>query len=157
MVILLLAGCAKRVDPDSAQQAFLVDTGAAHLDTLLARATEANLMVARLEAAGNQSRAPKPASDLPPGVTLPADLEQLISLDWTGPAEPLLEALASHIDYEYKVTGPPPAQPLIVTISRRDEPVWMLLRDVAISLTTSATIIVNPSRESVTLQYPVHR
>ncbi len=154
---LVLAGCSKRLEPDEIQSAILIESSESRLDNLLDRAAETNLMVARIEAAASPDRAPMPAQDLPPDVTLPDNLEQLISLDWTGPVEPLLKAIAEHIDYEYQVTGPAPAQPLIVTISRRDEPVWLLMRDVAISLTSSATVIVNPSRELVTLQYPVHR
>ena len=153
--LLVLSACAH---PDQGGQPVLVAGGTpARLDDLLSRTTDANLLVARIEAAGASGRIPEPAPDLPPNVQLPEVLLQPVSVDWTGPAEPLLEALADHVGYTWQVTGPAPAHPLVVTISRRDEPVWLLMRDVAISLTSSATVIVNPSREVVSLQYPVHQ
>ena len=154
---LALTGCARHQQDGEMPPVAVMTGSAAQLDTLLDRAADANLMIARIEAASSAARAPAPAVDLPPDVRLPDNLEQLISVDWTGPVEPLLQSIAEHIGYDYKVAGPAPAQPIIVTISRRDEPVWTLMRDVAISLTSAATIIVNPSRELITLQYPVHR
>lgn len=133
------------------------ESNSSRLDSLLARATESNLEVARLEAASLGSESPQPAADLPEDVRLPDELQRLASVDWTGPVEPLLQALADHVGYTYQVTGPAPAQPLIVTIARRDEPIWLLMRDVAISLTSAATVIVNPARKLVSLQYPVHQ
>ena len=157
LIALILPGCTRKEIGSKHQPIIVMDSNAAQLDTLLDRAAEANLMIARIETARSAGQAPVPAADLPPDVQLPANLEQLISVDWTGPVEPLLRAIAEHIGYTYKVTGPAPAQPVIVTISRRDEPVWTLMRDVAISLTSAATIIVNPTQELITLQYPVHR
>ena len=152
--LMVLSACAL---PDQVAQPVLVAAGPpARLDDLLSRTTDANLLVARIEAAGASGRIPEPAPDLPPNVQLPEVLLQPVSVDWTGPVEPLLEALADHVGYTWQVTGPAPAHPLVVTISRRDEPIWLLMRDVAISLTSSATVIVNPSREVVSLQYPVH-
>ena len=153
--IFLLAACARPTPVD--QPVLVAEDTPAKLDALLSRTTEANLLIARIEAAGAPGRIPEPAADLPPDIQLPEVLLQPVSVDWTGPVEPLLEAMADLIDYDWQVTGPAPAHPLIVSISRRDEPVWLLMRDVAISLTSSATIIVNPSRELVALQYPVHQ
>ena len=155
MTALVLGSCTRQPDSAAAPKwsaAGGYDVQAAGLiDEALALAAEGNLKVARIEAAASGIAAPVPV--LPAGVDLPDELEQRISVEWSGPVQPLLESMASHLGYAFRETGSPPAQPLLITIHQRDGPVWRTLRDIGAILASSGTVVVNPADRLIELRY----
>ena len=125
------------------------------LDKAIDKAAESNRLVAEIEAgaaAAGGFGGPEPV--VPEGVILPPELLQPITVEWTGPITPLLTALAEHIGYEFSVAGQPPAQPVVVTIHRRHEPVWRVFRDAGAVITTRGLVVVAPADRRIEMRWP---
>lgn len=80
-------------------------------------------------------------------------MQQLASVDWSGPAEPLVRRLAQAIDYHVRVIGKAPPHVIIVNISKRDVSVGELLRDVALQIHRDADIVVFPQSKLIEIHY----
>ncbi|MDE0256044.1 MAG: DotD/TraH family lipoprotein [Rhodospirillaceae bacterium] len=111
------------------------------LRAAMKRAAEASAAVAGLEiAAATDLPAPGPA---PRARDLPRELRTRISVDWTGPMEPLAKVVAEAVGYRFDSSGPRSATPLMISIHRIDEPAWRVLRDIGISAGASAALVVD--------------
>ncbi len=80
-------------------------------------------------------------------------MPQLASVDWTGPAEPLVRRLAQAVNYHVRVIGKAPPHVIIVSISKRDVPVGELLRDVALQIHRDADLVVFPQSKLIEIHY----
>ena len=122
------------------------------LDDAMRRASLASARVAGIEivAAGMDEA----GGSEPDSSRLPAELRQRISIDWTGPAGPLVRAIADQIGYGFVSTGPEPAAPVILTMHRRDEQAWSVLRDAGIALKSNAEIVINVPSRIVEMRWP---
>lgn len=80
-------------------------------------------------------------------------MQHLASVDWNGPAEPLVEkiALASH--YRLRVLGKNPAVPVIVSVSKKNAPLADILRDVTFQSVKRANIVVYPGSHVIEMRY----
>lgn len=153
--LVILTSCSTATGPEPVQ--VRASTVESRLDRIMAKAVDASLLVAHIEAARASEQAPLPVPDLPAGTTLPEELTQLVSVDWTGPMQPLIASISRHIGYDLVIVGSEPAHSVVITINRRDEPVWIILRDIGINITTSASLILNPETRTITLHYPAQR
>jgi len=80
-------------------------------------------------------------------------LSQLVSVDWTGPVEPLLDEVAAITHYRIKVLGNPPALPVLVTLSVRDATAQDVLRDVQLQVNSRADVLIFPASGLIELHY----
>ncbi|HYF98398.1 MAG TPA: type IVB secretion system lipoprotein DotD [Coxiellaceae bacterium] len=77
-------------------------------------------------------------------------MEQISSIDWNGPIEPLLQKIATASHYKLKVLGVAPAIPILISINAQNEPLADILRDVTFQAQNKAGIIVYPGRSAST-------
>ncbi len=145
----LLAACSQTGPGLGPVPATSIET---RLDDAMRRASIASARVAGMEISAAGLSGDEPSD--PEASALPAELRQRISVDWTGPAPPLIEAMARQIGYGYSSSGPPPAAPVILTMHRRDEQAWRVLRDAGIALKTNAKIVINVPSRIVELRWP---
>jgi defect in organelle trafficking protein DotD len=80
-------------------------------------------------------------------------MHQLASVDWSGPAEPLIRRLAQAVDYHVRVIGKAPPHVIIVNISKRNVTVGELLRDVALQIHRDADVVVFPQSKLIEIHY----
>lgn len=78
---------------------------------------------------------------------------KLASIDWTGPAQPLLKKIAQATNYQLNVIGKPPAIPVLVSLNMRNIPIATILRDVTYQVVTKANVVVYPRKRLIELRY----
>ncbi|HLD17001.1 MAG TPA: type IVB secretion system lipoprotein DotD [Coxiellaceae bacterium] len=77
-------------------------------------------------------------------------MDQLSSVDWTGPVEPLLKKVAAQSGYQLHVLGIEPPIPVIVSVTAKDQPLAYILRDVTFQVQDRAGIAVYPGKTKAT-------
>lgn len=75
------------------------------------------------------------------------------SVDWSGPAEPLLRQVAKTADYRVRVLGTPPAIPVIVTVYAKNQMLGDVLRDIGYQCGRRASVVVFPESRVIELRY----
>lgn len=149
-----LAGCTLRAPP--APSAVSAPTAPDPAETLVPetrlieaaeRAERALASLARTLPAADRSSA-MPALDL-----VPAALRRPVTLDWAGPLEGLVRALAERAGWRFLVAGRPPARPLIVTVEAEGEPLIAVLRDAGLRAGNAATLAVDAAARTVLLDW----
>ena len=122
------------------------------LDDAMRRASIASARVAGLEIAAAGLGGAEGAD--PDASSLPEELRQRISVDWTGPAAPLFRAVADQVGYGFVETGPEPAAAVMLTMHRRDEQAWRVLRDAGIALKSNGEVVINAPSRIIELRWP---
>lgn len=89
----------------------------------------------------------------PPPTPASYGMSQLISIDWSGPVEPLIRQIADAAKYRLRVLGRPPAIPVLVTVYDKNEMLADLLRDVGYQVNGRATVVVFPDSRVIELRY----
>lgn len=99
-------------------------------------------------------RATHPQAKLPsPPAAELIGMEQLASVQWTGPVGPLAEKIARATHYKLRVLGKSPAIPILISISAKDTPLADILRDVTFQCGSKANIVVYPASRTIELRY----
>ena len=151
-VALLLSAC---VTPS--EVAPVIEPPISEIDVIIAdaakRAVNANLAVSEVEVAIAAPTRAGPGQSLPPGVTLPPEIMQLVDLDWQGPVEPMLQALADRAGYTFRVVGRRPSVPLTVAMSRTQVPLHDLIREAGMMVDDTADVVLNPSLRMIELRH----
>lgn len=80
-------------------------------------------------------------------------MAQVASLQWTGPIEPLLRKIAGATNYKLQVIGNTPSTPIIVSISKKNQPLATILRDAIFQAQGQASISVYPANKMIELRY----
>jgi defect-in-organelle-trafficking protein DotD len=107
-------------------------------------------------AAIEQARTPTPLPPVTP--TAPHDeLNQPMSVAWTGPVSPLLQRLALRVGYKFEQIGTPPTAPVTVSINVIEQPVLEVLRDAGLQMGSRANLVVDANRHVVELQYAANQ
>ncbi len=106
-------------------------------------------------AAIEQSRTPGIA--VPPIANAPKELSRAVTIQWTGPAEPLLRQLAGRAGYGFMAFGNQPSVPPIVNIDAENRRTVEILRDVGLQLGTRADVKVDAAKKMVELHYAPNR
>jgi len=75
-------------------------------------------------------------------------MEQISSISWNGPIEPLLEKIAAAGHYRLKVLGVAPAVPILIAVNAQNEPLADILRDVTFQAQNKAGIVVYPGKSA---------
>jgi defect-in-organelle-trafficking protein DotD len=107
-----------------------------------------------LQELASMQKAVYPAAKLP---DLPdanrIGMGRFASIDWTGPVEPLVRNVAAVTNYKVRVLGKNPAIPIIVSITARNQPVAVILRNAAYQAGNRANIVVYPNSRVIELRY----
>lgn len=93
---------------------------------------------------GYEKRLPDPANFC---------MNQIASLDWTGPIGPLVVKLAEAGHFRWRVLGTPPAIPVIVSITVRNVTLGEILRNADFQAREKAKIYVYPQSRLIELRY----
>lgn len=80
-------------------------------------------------------------------------MNQLTSLDWSGPVEPLVKKLATVCNYRLNVLGTEPGIPVLVSITVKDMPVSDILRNINFQCASKANIEIYPASKVIELRY----
>lgn len=80
-------------------------------------------------------------------------LTKLVSIDWSGPIQPLLERIANMAHYKLRVIGRTPALPVLVTLTARNMPLGYIIRDADWQAGTKAGVFVYPAIKTIELRY----
>lgn len=92
----------------------------------------------------------KLSSPLDPNIT---GMNQLASIDWSGPIEPFVRKLAEASKYKLNVLGTPPGIPILISISVKDTLLADVLRNANFQCGNKANIVVYPASRIMELRY----
>jgi defect-in-organelle-trafficking protein DotD len=139
---LLLSGCAVTTKSPPHQTAGVrPDTAGPNLEL-----TEAAVSVSR---SLNELSAMTKASQ----VINTTDMAGAVSVDWSGPVEPLLRQIAKISGYRLRVLGVNPAIPVLVTVNAKDLPLGAIIRDIDLQSGRKAYVKVFPQSRIIELCY----
>jgi len=144
---LLIAGCAPvhgRVDQQLVAEP---DPLALRLASAVDKASSALETLASVEQARN------PGASIQAVPYAPQELRRTMTVNWTGPIEPIIQRLADRAGYEMQVNGDVPPAPVVVTLTARQKMVIDVLRDLGLQAGQRADIVVDPERRVVELNY----
>lgn len=141
---LALLGCATQAPPT-----VLPDPAEIKLAEAAASVSHSLNTLAEVEQAAN----PRAKVKAPPN---PASygMGHLVSIDWSGPIEPLIGRIAHSAGYRLSVLGQRPTVPVIVTLFEKNVPMGDILRDAGFQANNRADVIVFPGRRLVEIRYP---
>jgi defect-in-organelle-trafficking protein DotD len=99
-----------------------------------------------------QAAHPLPKLDPPPN---PASygMGGLVSIDWSGPVEPLVKQMAKATGYRLRVLGTSPGIPVLVSVYDKNMMIADVLRDIGYQCGRRATIVVYPESRVIELRY----
>jgi defect-in-organelle-trafficking protein DotD len=80
---------------------------------------------------------------------MPADLQRIVSFDWSGPVDQAVAKLAASIGYTFYVTAPASDPPLQVSVRMSSEPVYRVFEALGTEAGTRATVEVDPLHHQV--------
>ena len=80
-------------------------------------------------------------------------LRQPLSIDWSGPAEPLLAEIALRTHYRLKIMGNPPAIPMLVSINVRQVPAQDVLQNIRSQIYERGDLLLFPEQRVMELHY----
>ena len=143
-----LAGCTLRApEPPAVSAPTAPDRAEMRLIEAAERAEVALALLARALPEAD------PASAMPALDSVPAALRRPVTLDWAGPLEGLVRALAERAGWRFLVAGRPPARPLIVTVQAEGEPLIAVFHDAGLRAGGAATLTVDAAAETVLLDW----
>lgn len=121
-------------------------------ETKLAEA--ASSVDASLRQLAEIERATHPQARLPspPSAEL-IRMNQLASVQWTGPVAPLVDKIAQATHYKLRIIGKAPAIPILISISAKDTPMADILRDVTFQCGNKANIVLYAASRTIELRY----
>lgn len=123
-------------DPIGLRVASAVDRASAALQTL---------------ASVEQARNPNAAIAAAPYA--PQELRRTVSMNWNGPIEPVMRALADRAGYQFQMNGDVPPAPVVVNIQAKQKSVVEVLRDAGLQAGSRADVVVDTERHIVELNY----
>ncbi len=82
-------------------------------------------------------------------------LNQMISIKWYGPIEPLLAQIASATHYDFQVFGTPPSLPILVNIDTSTTPATAIniIRNADLQAGLKSAILIFPKEKVISLRY----
>lgn len=91
--------------------------------------------------------------DTEPMISTEAGLGKLITIDWSGPIEPMLAKISSMADYQLKIIGRQPAIPVVVTLVKEDVSMADSIKDADLQAAGHANVVVYPKDKVIELRY----
>ena len=80
-------------------------------------------------------------------------MSRQVFIDWSGPANTLLEDLSKMIGYRYQSIGATPVIPALVTLHHDKIAVVDILRDISLQVHQKADIAIFPDQRVIELRY----
>lgn len=143
---LLLGGCSQsrhigrqmvvEPDPVALKLSSAVDRASAALQTL---------------AAIEQHKTP--LATVSPVSGVPKELLRTMSVEWTGPIEPIVKTVADRTGYKFAVMGLKPPVPVVVQVSSVEKSAIDVLRDIGLQAGTRADVVVNADSRTIEVSY----
>lgn len=153
-LLLMAVGCSIAPAPSSADRIAVVSNDTEMQEAEVKLADAATTISDSLRQLAEIERATHPQAKLPsPPAAELIGMEQLASVQWTGPAGHLVAKIAQATRYKLRVLGKQPAIPLIVSISAKDIPLADILRDVTFQCGNKANVVVYPASRTIELRY----
>ncbi len=106
-----------------------------------------------LQTPASIEQARNPGTQIQAAPYAPQELRRTVSIDWTGPVEPLAQKLSDRAGYQFQVNGDAPPTPVVVSVHSTEKSVVEVLRDVGLQAGQRADIAVDPERRIVELNY----
>lgn len=144
IVMLLLAGCASSKPP--------VMTGTSDASVQLAEAA-GSISKSLTELKAIQKAISPPINNKYLSYPTSSDLNQIVSVDWSGPIEEIFRRAAQVSGYTPRVIGVRPAMPVLVTISAHNVPLNYVIRDANFQAGNKASLEVYPGIRVIELRY----
>jgi defect in organelle trafficking protein DotD len=144
-VLFVLAGCT--TIPPKPQIATQPDKVSAMLAQAADRASLSLQTLAAVEQARSPGIAVAPIDDAPP------ELRRAVTVNWTGPVEPIAKMLADRSSYLFSTLGDPPPVAAVVSLNVENKPVIEVLRDIGLQLGERADVRVDAPRKIVEIHY----
>ncbi len=154
LLLTLLTACAPNPPQSPPDPAYGLDPalGRDPAEAQLAEAaTSVSKSLTSLNAIQQAATPPKYNPDPPDPATY--GMANLVSLDWSGPIEPLVQQIAKATGYRVNTVGKPPAIPILVSISEKDTPIGIILRNAGYQCRNQADIVVYPKTKTIELRY----
>lgn len=83
----------------------------------------------------------------------PRELQRAVTLEWNGPAEPLVQELARKAGYNYNVVGDKPPLPVLVNLKTTNKPLINVLRDIGLQMGARADLKVDGQTRAMEIHY----
>jgi defect-in-organelle-trafficking protein DotD len=147
-VAFILAGCAGSTYTPSVNNSTPQDDATVKLAEAAAAISQSLTDLNAIEKASKP-----PINDKVLAYPTSSDMNQLASIDWSGPIEPLLQRISGMCDYKLRVIGTRPPIPVLVTLSARNTPIGYLIRDADFQAASKAKIEVYPGIHVIELRY----
>lgn len=148
-IAFFLAACSQStLPPDSANKAPVADPAQAKLSEAADSVSRSLLALAEIQ----QAATPPPKTFHTPN---PASygMANLVSVNWSGPIEPLVEQIAKATGYKVRVLGKAPAIPVMVSLTEKNKPLGEILTNAGYQAGKKANIVVFPHSHTIELRY----
>ena len=80
-------------------------------------------------------------------------MDQMVSIDWVGPVEPILKSLAKKSHYRVNTLGQSPVVPILVNVTRQDAYLADIVQDITFQIQNHAELTLNPAEKLIELRY----
>lgn len=80
-------------------------------------------------------------------------MDQLVSVDWVGPVEPVLNSLAKKSHYRVNTLGQSPVVPVLVNLNRQNAYLADIIQDLTFQIQNHAELTLNPAEKLIELRY----
>jgi defect-in-organelle-trafficking protein DotD len=144
VISLFLYGCSHQ----KPQQVSITDPASVQLAEAASSVSKSLVKLAKIEEAANpQVQLPSPQD--------PAeyDMGQLVSIDWHGPIEPLVDRLARASGYHVRILGNAPSVPILVKVNAKNLPVGEVIHNAHYQAHKRANVRIIPASRTVEIQY----
>lgn len=156
---VVLAGCATAGgarDPDVAEPS---RPAAPSVDESLSRAVDdisasLRILAETQNAVALKTMTPAQASQVKwQSSYVPPGMDMLMTLDWAGRPEPVIQMCAEGAGYRFTTLGKAPVQDIVIRVRAKDRPVVDVLRDVGTQMGHLGTLRIIPETKTVELRY----
>lgn len=151
VTVFALTACGGTAHYDDPTQGYSAPAINSAVDSILAheaaQATQARMMIARIE----RTKAPPTVNDPEQGAP-PELLVKITELNWAGPVDGLLQSLADKVGYSYLKSDVTMNDTVMVNIDLENETVAKALDDIALQIQDREQVIVDPDQKTITLR-----
>lgn len=79
--------------------------------------------------------------------------DNTISINWSGPVEPLIRMIADRVSYKFRISGKKPINPMLVNIRSIDQPVFKVLEEIGWQAGEKVGVVVDENSSTIQVVY----